>query len=204
MQDRGAFEILIDYPKSKGLPFETHKNNRRFYVSSNDPILKTKFVLFKEGALFFFAYDSFSSKASMSQTFSGIYSISNIDNDFECEISKKYWVDFFRGGRKKTGIKAIDDNLTMLSNSDRIIKAFVNKRIASKFLQLESEISPLRLIVKKDYLELIDEFKAKSIIGLETNRWIYEREEIESLFEMEGKLLMNLIIPLVIEMCYKL
>jgi hypothetical protein len=183
MEDRSAFEVLLDYPKSKGLPFETHKNSRRFYVSSNDPILKTKYVLFKEGALFFFAYDSFSSKASMNQTFSGIYSISNINKGFECEISKKYWVDFVRRGRKKTGIKVIDDNLTILSNSDRIIKEFVNKRIATKLLQLESEISPLRLIVKKDYLELIDELKAKSIIGLETNRWIYEREEIESLFE---------------------
>jgi hypothetical protein len=183
VEKRSAFEILLDYPKSKGLPFETHSNNKRFYLTPNDPILKTKYVFFKKDSLFFFAYDSFSTKAFMNQTFSGIYSISKYDSDFECEINKKIWIDIFRMGRKKTGIKVIDNNLTLLSNSDRKIKEFVNERIVSKFLQLENEINPIKLIVKKDYLELIDELKSQSIIGLETNRWVYERDEIESLFE---------------------
>lgn len=183
MEERTAFEMLLDYPKSKGLPFETHINNKRFYVTPNDPILKTKYVLFKKDSLFFFAYDSFSSKAFMNQTFSGIYSISKHDSDFECEISKKNWLDIFRTRRKKTGIKVIDNKLTILSNSDRKVKNIVNEKIVSKFLQLENRINPIRLIVKNDYLELIDELKSQSIIGLETNRWIYERDEIDSLFD---------------------
>lgn len=190
MEDRSAFEILLDYPISKGLSFETHRNNKRFYVTPNDPILKTKYVFFKKDSLFFFAYDSFSTRAFMNQTFSGIYSISKHDIDFECEISKKNWLDIFRTRRKKTGIKAIDNNLTISSISDRRIKELVNERFVSKFLHLENEINPIRLIVKKNYLEIIDELKNQNIIGLETNRWIYERDEIESLFEY-GKEIIN-------------
>ena len=31
MEERKAFDILLDYPKKHGLDYETHKNYKRFY-----------------------------------------------------------------------------------------------------------------------------------------------------------------------------
>ena len=69
MKDRSAFDILLDYPKEKGWPYESHERNKRFYLTSGDPILNTKYIIFKNDSLLFFAYDSFSTKAFMNQTF---------------------------------------------------------------------------------------------------------------------------------------
>ena len=115
MEERCAVEQLLDYPKNKNLHYETHKSNKRFLLMPTDPILNTKYVLFKKDDLIFFAYDSYGAKAHMSQTFTGLYSLSNFEDDFECEITKRFWLDNFRTRIKKTGIKRIDDNLTIRS-----------------------------------------------------------------------------------------
>lgn len=192
MEERCAVEILLDYPKDKGLFYETHKSYGRFYISSRDPILNTKYVIFKKDSLIFLAYDSYATKAFMNQTFTGVYSLSNYDNDFECEITRKIWLDNFRTKKKKTGIKRIDDNLTIISKSDRKIKECVTEKIMSLFLQLGNTITPVKLIFKTDYLRLIDDFKSKNIIGLETNKWIYKPAEIELLLHIGGEIIEEL------------
>lgn len=184
MDERCAVDQLLDYPKDKELHYETHKSNKRFLLTPADPILNTKYVLFKKDDLIFFAYDSYGAKAHMSQTFTGVYSLSGFEDNFECEITKRYWLDNFRTRKKKTGVKRIDDKLTIRSHSDRNMVQLINEKIMSLFLELNNTITPVKLIIKNDYLRLIGDFKSKSIIGLETNQWIYKTEEIEALLDM--------------------
>lgn len=192
MDERCAVEQLLDYPKNNDLHYETHKNNKRFFLMPSDPILNTKYVLFKKDEIIFFAYDSYGAKAHMSNTFTGVYSLSNFEDGFECEITKRLWLDNFRTRIKKTGIKRIDDNLTIRSHSDKKIKERVNEKIMALFLELNNTITPIKLIVKTDYLSLIGDFKSKNIIGLETNQWIYKTEDIEALLNIGGKIIEEL------------
>lgn len=191
MDERCAVEQLLDYPKNNGLHYETHKSNKRFLLMPAE-ILNTKYVLFKKDELIFFAYDSYGAKAHMSQTFTGVYSLSNFENDFEFEITKKFWLDNFRTRIKKTGVKRIDDNLTIRSHSDRNIKERVTEKIMALFLELNNTITPVKLIVKTDYLSLIGDFKSNNIIGLETNKWIYKTEEIYALLNIGGEIIEEL------------
>ena len=79
MDERSAFDILLDYPKQHGLPFETHLDNKKIlFISLMYPILHTKYVIFKKDSLFFCAYDSFAAKAYTSITFSGVYKSVNL------------------------------------------------------------------------------------------------------------------------------
>ena len=192
MKERCVTDILLDYPKAKGLYYETSKSNKRFLLMPTDPILNTKYVLFKKGELFFFAYDSYGAKAHMSQTFTGVYSLSNFDTDVECEITKRYWLDIFRTNKKKSGVKRIDDKLTITTKSDGNIKRLINERIMLLFLELSEKISPVKLLIKTDYLRLIGDFKSKNIIGLETNKWIYKTEDIDALLDIGGEIIEEL------------
>lgn len=192
MKERNAFEILQDYPKEKGLIFETHESNRHFYLTPNDPILNTKYVIFEKDSLIFFAYDSFATKAFMNQTFTGIFSISNLENDFECEINRKDWLDNFSRNKRKTGNKNIDDNFTFTSRSNRRIHEWFTEDISTLFLQLNNSIIPLKIKIQNDYLPLIEDFKNKNIIGIETNRWIYKSEEIDNLLNLGGEIIKKL------------
>ena len=192
MEERCVTDILLDYAKAKGLYYETSKSNKRFLLMPTDPILNTKYVLFKKGELIFFAYDSYGAKAHMSQTFTGVYSLSDFDTDVECEITKKYWLDIFRTGKTKTGVKRIDNKLTITSSSDRYIKKLINERVTSLFMELTDKITPVKLLIKTDYLRLIGDFKSKNIIGLETNKWIYKTEDIEALLDIGGEIIEEL------------
>lgn len=192
MTERCAVDQLLDYPKAKGLHYETSKSNKRFLLMPTDPMLNTKYVLFKKGQLIFFAYDSYGAKAHMNQTFSGVYSLSNFEDDFECEITKRFWIDNFRTSVKKTGVKRIDNNLTIRSHADRNIKERITEKIMALFLKLSNTVTPVKLLVKTDYLSLIGEFKSKNIIGLETNQWIYKTEEIEALLSVGGEIIEEL------------
>lgn len=192
MEERCAVDQLLDYPKNKGLHFESHKSNKRFLLMPTDPILNTKYVLFKKDELIFFAYDSYGAKAHMSQTFTGVYSLSNFDDNFECEITKKYWLDNFRTRKRKTGVKRIDDKLTIRSHTDSDIKECVTEKVMTLFLELSNRVTPVKLLVKTDYLNLIGDFKSKNIIGLETNRWIYKTEDINALLNIGGEIIEEL------------
>ena len=116
MKERSSFDILLDYPKQQGLTFETHQDNNRFYLFPGDPILKTKYVVFKKDSLIFYAFDSYAAKASMTKTYSGIYRSINLPNEVEFSIYKKDWLDcFLRLNKIKTGLKYVDNNLTITS-----------------------------------------------------------------------------------------
>ena len=192
MDERCAVDQLLDYPKAKGLDFETSKSNKRFLLMPSDPILNTKYVLFKKDDLIFFAYDSHGAKAHMSRTFTGVYSLSNFEVDFECEITKRFWLDNFRTRIKKTGVKKIDNNLTIRSHADRYIKECITEKIMTLFLELSKTVTPVKLLIKTDYLSLIGDFKSKNIIGLETNQWIYKTNEIEALLDIGGEIINDL------------
>jgi hypothetical protein len=194
MNERSTFDILLDYPKQNGLPFETHQDNRRFYLFPEDPILRSKYVIFKKDSLFFCAFDSFAAKAYMSKTFSGVYKSVNLPVKNECKIYKKDWLDtFLRYNKVKTEAKYVDDFLTITSKSNWIPKEGLSKENVSLFGKICEKISPLTFLIQNDFLPMIKDLRGKNVVGLETNQWIYTGADLDILINEGGRLIDNII-----------
>lgn len=189
MEERSAFDILLDYPKERGLTFETNRSTERFHLSTNDPILNTKYVLFKTDSILFYAFDSYAAKALTTKTFTGIYSVLDWKNDFECSVYKKDWLDsFLRKNKKKTGNKNIDRKLTITTKSAQI-KNIIDAEVAATFMQLAKRITPVQLIIQDDYLPMIKDLTGKKVIGIETSQWIYQHKDIDTLLKYGGEIM---------------
>ncbi len=193
MNERNAFEILLDYPKELGLTYDTHQSTDKYYLATNNPVSKTKYVVFKKDSLFFCAFDSYTTKVYTSKTFSGIYKSFNLIEDLEFNIYKKDWLDYFiRYNKRKTGLKPIDQYFTITSKSKCIPRALTEQSI-SLFQKINDNIQPIKLIVQKDYIQVVKELKDKKVIGLETNQWIYQKKDLDILINLGGELIENII-----------
>jgi hypothetical protein len=193
MQEKSGFEILLDYPKDNGLQFETHESQNRFYLTPNDPFLRTKYVVFKKDDLYFCAYDSYATKAYISKIYTGIYGSVYLPPEFECRIYIKDKLDlFFRLNKKKTGDKNIDDKLTVTSRSTCLPEGLLSENDALLFQKINGIISPVELLIQNDYRPIIKELSGQKIIGLETNQWIYKKEDLDILVNTGGELLQNI------------
>jgi hypothetical protein len=194
MKEQNAFDILLEYPKENKLAFETHSSQDKFILFPDDPFLKSKYVIFKKDNFFFYAYDSYAAKAYMTKTFTGIYSLTSLQNDIRCRVTKRDWLDIFViKDKKRTGIKYIDSNLTIISNNKEFRINLINEEITAQFLKLSETIFPITILIQDDYLPNISELAGKKVIGIETNRWIFKKEEIDVLLGIGGQIINNII-----------
>jgi len=194
MQEISSFDKLIEYPQVNGLVYETHRDEKRFIVSTSDPILNTKYVTFEKGSLLFLAYDSFGAKAFMNQTFTGVFKI--FPKNIKCDISifKREWADnIFRRKRVKTYNNYVDKNLTIISKKGEINLELINKDFVKDYFALNDIVTPIELLIKFDYLGFLTKYTNKNIVGVETNQWISETKDINSLIS-QGEILIDKIL----------
>lgn len=194
MEERNAVELLADYPKEKGIPFFTHQHERHFALFPRDPYTNRKYLFFSTGNLLFLAYDYYSTKMSSTQTFSGVYAISGLEDSIEFEVKKKDWIDFIIRNKVKFGVSYLDINLTCSSIQKFNPANYLSKNQVEDFLKLSAQIQAIRLFSRRDYLPFPEEMKGKTIIGLETNQWLYKKEDVDALIQAGEKILTKLII----------
>ena len=188
MEELSAFDILVENLIDLGYKPETNISNRNFITSGNDRFLNSKYVLcLLSDNIFFLASDSFGTKAHSSSTFTGLYSTVNLRREIEYKVVKKDWIDFFYLKKKRSDIGYIDKNLTILS-SFWIPSKELSRQNVELFLDLNHRDGPYSLIVKNDYLPQIQMLKGKKILGIETNRWIYEKDHLVKLIGIGQKL----------------
>ena len=193
MSNITSFDILSDYPKINGFDFETHKDSKRFYLFPQDPLLKTKYLIFKTDNITFVAYDSYSTNPFMNRTFCGVYSHYECEDDFECRIFKKTWADsFLRSNRRRTGNKWIDNKITIISKSRYSFEKLFDQSIIEDFYRLCDGISPIEILIQNDYLQIVKDLNNKRILGIETNQWIYEYTDVENLISIGGLIIQKL------------
>lgn len=193
MAEKTAFDILFDKLSVRGMWPEKRISERTFIVPGKDRLSNTKYIIAKNKSLFFCAYDSYGTSAYSSKTFTGIYSIINLPPETECHIYKKDWVDLIlRKSKRKSGIKYIDENLTITSSTNWTPSLLLNLTDVNLFLEISKRIAPLKITIQHDYLSIIEELKDKTIIGIETDLWIYEDNDLDSLFNLGGQLIENM------------
>jgi hypothetical protein len=193
MKEQTAFEILAENLKKRGIEPFSHCIEKSFILPGSDRFCNLKYIVAPIGDLFFIACDSFSPKQYASSTYSGIYSTFNATNLYDCKIYKKDWADlFFRVNKKKTGIGYIDGNLTVTSKSSNNPSIFLKQIDIKEYLSLYGIISPLKIVFEKNYIPIVDALVDKSVVGVETNYWVYEDKELDGLLDKGIKLINRL------------
>jgi len=151
--------------------------------------LNTKYIIPQNEKHFFCAYDSYGTSTFTSRTFTGIYAEINLPAETACHVYKKYLTDIFRKQKRLSGIKYIDENLTITSATSWTPSRLLYLEEVNLFLELNNKISPLKLSFKYDYLSIIGALKDKTVIGIETDLLLYQDDELDSMLKLGGKLL---------------
>jgi len=194
MENLNSFDQLLNYPIENGLSYETHIDEKRFYISINDPLLNTKYITFQQHDITFCAYDSYTAKSGTTRTFTGIYSSIHLKPEMEMELSGKHWTDYFLVfNKRRIGVDLIDKNFTISAAKNWNFQSVLSEKDALLFLELEKQIMPLKLVIQHNYIPIITELKGQHVIGLETNQWLSEKENVDYLLNHGAKLINNLI-----------
>lgn len=187
MNEKNAFDLLVDFAKKHGFTYETHEDRKRFLLSPSDPTLNTKSVVFRKGNLLFCASDSFAAKAQTSSTWSGLYGEIDLPEYVDLKINRKDWLDrFLKSNKRKTGNSYFDSKLTVTSKSEKLPQRIKSSKLADYFLKLSETTSPIEVIIKFDYLENLNQLKGKMVVGVEIRRWMYEEHELENFLHYAG------------------
>lgn len=190
MTDKTAFDILFDQLVASGLQPEKHISERNFVVTGKDRLSNTKYIVARNKMLFFCAYDSHGTSAYSSRTFTGMYASINLPPDTDCHVYRKDWVDkVLRKHKHKSGIKFIDDKLTITSATDWSPAFLLDQSAVGLFLDINKRIEPLKVTIQHDYLAIIEELKGKTIIGIETDFWLYEKDTVDFFIQSGGQLI---------------
>jgi hypothetical protein len=152
-----------------------------------------KYIIAGNKTFYFCAYDSHGTSAYSSRTFTGIYSSINLPPETDCHIYKKDWIDLIlRIHKRKSGIKFIDENLTITSTTDWTPSLLLNSTDVNLYLEINKRIEPLKITIQYDYLAVIEELKDKTIIGIETDLWLYEENDLDFFINLGGQLIENM------------
>lgn len=193
MADKTAFDILFDNLSARGLQPKKQISERNFIVPAGDRMSNTKYIFARNKTFYFCAYDSHGTSAYSSKTFTGIYSSINLPKETDCHLYKKDWIDLImRNHKRKSGIKFIDDNLTITSATDWTPSLLLNSTDVNLYLEINKRIEPLKITIQYDYLSIIEELKDKTVIGIETDLWLYEEDDLDFFITLGGQLIENM------------
>ena len=193
MEEKNAFDILIENLSKKGTIPETYRSEKHFLFNVDERFLNTKFVIAEIDSCFFCAFDSFGAKSYTSSTYTGIYTEISLHAFVDCFIYRKDWVDtFLRAHKIKTGLKYIDDQLTITSKSRYKPANLLSEIDVKTFLELNQSINPLKIVIQKDYPPILNKLENKLMVGLETDLWIYKENELDLLLNKGIKLIQNI------------
>lgn len=153
-----------------------HRQNR--FASSN-----TVTVLLSD-SIFFLA------RSNVSSSFTGLYSSVELPLEAEYQVYKRNWFDFlFFQKRQKVGVKYIDENLTIISPKWIPLKE-LDLKSTNLFLDINKAGKPYKLILENNYLlSIVKPLTDKKIIGIETNDWLYKKEDLENLLNFGVELI---------------
>lgn len=193
VDQKSSVDILIDNLKSRGISCESNNTASRFVLPSVEQMMNAKYVVASLDSCFFLAHDSYAAKAQTTSTYTGLYADVYVSAEVECKIYKKEWTDLlFRSGKRKTGVPYIDDKLTITTTSGWTPSNILSPDDVALFLEMSKQISPLKLVIQRDYIPVIGELQGKTIVGIETNSWLYEGKDLDLLLDKGVKLINSL------------
>lgn len=188
MEEKNGLDLLLDSLSELGLsPSVTVEDKGTHFSSLNRFASCTTVTVVLSDSLYFLA------RSNVNSAFTGIYSSVNLPIEAEFKVYVRNWFDsLFYSNRQKVGIKFIDENLTIVSQQFIPFKELTIEN-AKLFLDINKAGNPYNLILENNYLaSIIEPLKEKKIIGIETNDWLYKKEDLENLLKYGEVLIRNI------------
>ena len=187
MEEKSGLDKLIENLLELGLKPDVHAVRRTNIFSDKNRFFSTTSVIVQLSESIYFL-----ARATPGDAFTGIYSSIELPIKAEYKVYKKNWFDFlFFPIRKKLGVKYIDNNLTIVSPRWLPSKE-LNLENTNLFLEINKAGKPYKLVVKNKYFSIIESLKDKKIIGIETNDWLYKKDDLENLLDIGHKLIFKI------------
>ena len=185
MEEKSGMDILLENLTELGLSPDAYVVNKgAFFPRHNRFASSTTVTVLLSDSTYFLA------RSNVSSSFTGIYSSIELPVEAEYKVHKRNWFDFlFFPKRQKVGIKHMDKNLTIVSQK-WIPSKELNLDNVNLFLDINKSGKPYKLVVENNYLfTIIEPLKDKKIVGIETNDWLYGKEDLENLLKIGGDLI---------------
>ena len=185
MEEKSGLDMLLENLAELGLfPNVSVVNKGTLFPSQNRFASSTTVAVLLSDSTYFLA------RSNVSSSFTGIYSSIELPLEAEYKVYKRNWFDFlFLPKRQKVGVKYIDENLTIVSPKWTPSKE-LNLENANLFLDLNKAGKSYKLVLENNYLfSIIEPLTDKKIIGLETNDWLYKKEDLENLLKIGEELI---------------
>jgi hypothetical protein len=193
MEEISAVDRLVENLKKRGINPEIQRIEKNLIQPGSTRIWNKKHVLAEFDSITFYAVDSFGAVAYSTNTFTGIYTELINDPDIDCTLYRKDWIHkFLVRNRIISGVRYIDDYLTITSRSQYNPSSLLTLSDVNLFLKINEAINPLKLIIEKGYPQSIVNNSKKLMVGLETDYWVYKDEEIELLLDQGIRLIKSI------------
>lgn len=194
MENKTGYEELYENLISLGFSPISHITKKSFFISGSNKLLNTKYIIAQiSDSVYFLAYDSYGTTAYSSSTFTGLYTSINLPIDAEYKVCIKDWFDcFLFSKRKKIGNKYIDNKISIIS-SQWIPITELSLENVNLFLDINKTLKPYSLIVRNNYISLIEQLKNSKVLGIETKQWIYDMQDLKHLLLYGSKLINNIV-----------
>ncbi len=195
--EKSSIEILTQFAKKNNFECWTSRNLKRHYITPNDSFLNSKYFIMEipsdAHTYYYCASDSFAAKAFSTSTYSGIYrGFSNLICP-SLKIRKRFWVDHLSFNRRiKLGNPEFDKSVQIQCNDRNFAQNVASLKVGSELLKFNDCISPFDIIIEPNFMSFNAQIESKSIIGMETNSWIINEDELGLLLN-KGIKLLNLI-----------
>lgn len=186
------FEEYRKIAKDQGFEFDSAEN-QRLLLNPYNSSLKRNFCYLSKGDSIYFASDSYSNTVNTTSRYSGIYTAIPFHiNDFEAEITKRFWFDSITGGKRiKTNNSFIDKHISIKSNKRDLILLMIDAKLTELYLKLWDKYPPLKLVYGVKGIPAFNEFENKLVLGVELNTWIFP-QKFEKQFNDINELIGNM------------
>lgn len=186
---KSSIEILTDFAKRNNYQYWDEILPEKSILPHRGKLINTKHFVLKYPTETYTYYFCASDKGA-NATYSGLYGNYSKYKTPELTISPRYWIDrFIIKQRKKSGISALDKKISISCSNEKLVKAVVDPKLGDEFVQLSKKLTPIELVIENNDLKYNTEMGSESIIGIRTNRWITEENELKLLLDQGSKLL---------------
>ena len=192
MKELTSVEIIKDYSARHGYEFMSSSEYEKHHLYPNDPVLNTKYCVskfrIKNIDFFLCQHDYFSTQMGMNNTYCGLFRKNN--HNIEFQITVKDWFDNLSFHKhQKTGSSFIDDNF-VIHSLENLLDKYINVDLAKEFIALSKKISPVKLISAESYINYVPGMSSGHILGIVTNKWLTDDNELDMFIEKGIKILM--------------
>jgi hypothetical protein len=175
-----AIDLTRDYFSAKGINVLINRSEHLIEEPGYERRVAASYLIARLGPFYFICYDSLGSRPHSSGTSSGVYCSVKEQTGIDCRVFKKDRFDsILLRHITKTGSPHIDKQLSISSRNGILPDQILNPENVEAFLAFNEVLTPIILVLAHNHIDFVDDLKDRTILGLETNGWLFSPEDID-------------------------